>query len=588
MVLTNFPGCNGKVLMIICTLGNDRVKANDSAGAERRLVLIAFLLGALLIFGGLGRLPLMVPDEGRNAEVAREMKVSGNWLVPTYNGLPYLDKPAFYFKTVALSLALLGDTETAARLSSAISGFLLLVLTYLFVRREYGNRTGALAVFVIATSPLYLAFSRLVIFDMMLALFVCSAIFAGSIAEQKEGRTRTKWYAIAAAAAALATLVKGPVGFIVPALVLGAYHALDRRWGALKRFFGPLNLLVFFGLTLPWFFGVNHYYPDFAYYGLVKESLERYTTDEFRRTAPFYNMALWVLIGLFTWTLLLPESIAAAWRNRRQLRDVDRLFIIWAVVVVAFFSFSQSKRPGYVLTAMVALGALIARTLSNERVLRRGTALLAVVCLAGFVVFLVTKIRLRSVDARKSELVERMSAVDCAMPAVLVVSAIAATVAWRRRDARFSTAVLVCVPLLVFAAGFKGVRMYAESKSARELSERLPDLPAGTTFAGLRCFPTGLPFYRKQFVNVFSKDGSELTSNYIIFMLKKTDPWPDGVVPLDERDRWLATRRQPVFLLSSRKKTLEELRELAAVRGATVTNLLDGWWGALLPAPGGQ
>src|SRR4029077_4821568 len=103
---------------------------------------------------------------------------------------------------------------------------------------------------------------RLVIFDMMLAVFVCGAIFAGYIAEQRQGRARTGWYALGAAFAALATLVKGPVGFIVPGLVLGVYPALRRRWGALIRFVAPLNLLVFFGLTLPWFFGVNHYYRD--------------------------------------------------------------------------------------------------------------------------------------------------------------------------------------------------------------------------------------------------------------------------------------------------------------------------------------
>src|ERR1043166_599234 len=106
---------------------------------------MAFLLGAVLIFAKLGALPLLLPDEARNAEVAREMKVSGAWLVPTYNGLPYLDKPSFYFKTVALSFALLGETETAARLSSALLGFALLVMTFVFCRREYGGQGAAMA-----------------------------------------------------------------------------------------------------------------------------------------------------------------------------------------------------------------------------------------------------------------------------------------------------------------------------------------------------------------------------------------------------------------------------------------------------------
>ena len=92
------------------------------------------------LFFQLGRLPLLQPDEGRNAEVAREMKESGAWLSPSYNGIAYLDKPAFYFKAVALSLAALGNTETAARLPSALFGLALLALAYGFVRRAHGVR----------------------------------------------------------------------------------------------------------------------------------------------------------------------------------------------------------------------------------------------------------------------------------------------------------------------------------------------------------------------------------------------------------------------------------------------------------------
>ena len=148
--------------------------------------------------------------------------------------------------------------------------------------------------------------------------------------------------------------------------------------------------------------------------------------------------------------------------------------------------------------------------------------------------------------------------------------------------------VFVGVPVLFISMGYGGIRWYAEGKSGRALADALPPLPANTTIACLRCFPTGLPFYRKQLVNVISDNGDELTSNYIIFTLKKTKPWPAGVVPLDERDQWLAARQQPVFLLSSRKNTLNDLKAIADARGATVTNLLAGWWGALLPAPGGQ
>ena len=129
------------------------------------------LLAAAIVFVTclrLGHLPLLNPDEGRNAEIGREMKESGAWLVPTYNGVVRLDKPTFYFKTVALSLAAFGETETAARLPSALFGLGLLGLVVAFCQRVYGTPTALLAVIVLATMPLYLAQARTVMVDIAL------------------------------------------------------------------------------------------------------------------------------------------------------------------------------------------------------------------------------------------------------------------------------------------------------------------------------------------------------------------------------------------------------------------------------------
>src|SRR5260221_10029192 len=126
----------------------DDAKSDSSV---RVLVLLAFAVSAFMIFAGLGKLPLMQPDEERNAEVAREMKQSGNWLIPTYDCLPYLDKPSFFFKTVALSFSTFGETSAAARLPSALFGFGLLAMLFCFCRRAYSARTAALAMLVVGT-----------------------------------------------------------------------------------------------------------------------------------------------------------------------------------------------------------------------------------------------------------------------------------------------------------------------------------------------------------------------------------------------------------------------------------------------------
>src|SRR4051812_1190804 len=166
-----------------------------------------------MIFGRLGDLPLRDPDEGRNAEIAREMLATGEWLTPTYNGLVYLDKPAFFFRAVALAFSIFGENEFAARLPSALAACGILLMVYRFCRRDYDSETAALAVVVVATTPLFFAMARHVMSDMILAFFVCGAICSGYIAEQHEAARRRNWYLLAAAAAGFATLVKGPVGF---------------------------------------------------------------------------------------------------------------------------------------------------------------------------------------------------------------------------------------------------------------------------------------------------------------------------------------------------------------------------------------
>src|SRR5437899_4370990 len=253
---------------------------------------LRWLLAATMIstlFWRLGYLPLLAPDEGRNAEVAREMQESHAWLVPTYNGTDYLDKPAFFFKTVALSLAAFGNSEAAARIPSVAAAVGLTLLVLAFCRRVYSTRCGVLAAIVIATTPMFVANARTVIFDMMLAFFVCGAIFAGYLAELSDGTRRRNWYLAGAALSGLATLVKGPIGFVIPVLVLLVFNQVEGRAGAWKRLFSPLTILVFLGVTLPWFVALCSRHPDFLQYGLVEESFKRFTTAKrFHRCEPFY------------------------------------------------------------------------------------------------------------------------------------------------------------------------------------------------------------------------------------------------------------------------------------------------------------
>ncbi|HWW00154.1 MAG TPA: glycosyltransferase family 39 protein [Candidatus Acidoferrum sp.] len=547
----------------------------------------------------LGHLPLLAPDEGRNAEVGREMKESGAWLVPTYNGVDYLDKPAFYFKTVALSLAIFGQNETAARIPSAAFGVGLVVMVLAFCRKVHGTRCGLLAAIVVATTPLYFVNARIVIFDIALAFFVCGAIFAGYLAEATPGKAGRTWYLLGAASAGFATLVKGPVGFLIPALVLMFFNRLEGRTGAWKRLFAPLNLVVFFGITLPWFVGLCFAHRDFFHYGLVEESFNRFTTArKFHRSESFY-FYLPIIAGLFfPWSLLLPEASVATWKERWAKHPADRLCVLWSAVVIVFFSLSQSKLPGYILSVTVACGILLARLLEAAltapegkaaRILARGTAVFALLCLlvAMVAVLGASQVQLVAKPLRIT-VVEAKQLGQGAGPLALLLAGFSAfaMLARYRHSASLCILCLAAFPPLLIHLSVGVLDAVFDAKSGRRIARQLSGLPEKTELACLECFPNGLPFYLKRTATLISRDGHELTSNYIISSLEKGRPWPGQIVPLADFDGWLASRKAPVCLIV-RREDCERVKTIAAVRGTTVQALSPAFLVAQLPAPGG-
>lgn len=560
-------------------------------------------LAIVLVFGALclrlGHLPLLQPDEGRNAEVAREMKESGAWLVPTYNGVDYLDKPAFYFKAVALSLACFGNSETAARIPSAAFGVGLVIMAYAFCRRVYGGRCALLAVMVVATTPLFLSNSRTVIFDIALAFFTCGAIFAGFLAEESAGSPRRSWYVVGAAAAGFATLVKGPVGFLIPILVLLGFNGIQGRTSAFKRLFAPTNILVFFAITLPWFVGLCRAHPDFLYYGLVEESFHRFTTKQFHRSEPVYFYPLIVLATFYPWSVLLPEASLAAWKQRWAMIPADRLCVVWCLLVIAFFSISQSKLPGYILSVTIASGILVARIFDvawtnptgvAARLVTRATLVFGFLSLTGAILgaqgaarmdMLAKPLRLSLADA------EQLGRGSLPILVLLAVVGLFSILARYRSDLRLAFICMALFPVFLIHLAIGPLEVVFNAKSARQMAARVPKLPPRTELAFLRCFPNGLPFYLGQTGTLITNDGGELTSNYVRFSLKSGRPWAKNLVASADFDRWLASRKTPIYLIAE-KSLQAELDQLAAEKGATVEQLDSRYLGLLLPLRGGS
>lgn len=357
---------------------------------------LLLLLFALLWFGNLGLRPLAGPDEGRYAEIAREMAASGDWVTPRLNGIKYFEKPPLQYWATALAFRLFGASEWTARLWTALTGFAGVLLAWYAGRRLFGAQSGLLAALVLASSAYYVLGGHLASLDMGVSFFLQLTWTAFLLAQSEtRERARRNWMVIAWGAAALAVLSKGLIGLVLPGLTLAAYVLLTRDLRLLWRLELVPGLGLFLLIAAPWFVAVSWTNPEFPRFFFVHEHFERFLTPGHRREAPWYIYAPLLLAGLLPWLGSLFPALGRAWAaecGRSGFRP--RLFLLlWVAVVLLFFSVSQSKLPGYILPVFPALALLIGDALarSPESGLRRqflaGTAVLAACAIAVVLLF---------------------------------------------------------------------------------------------------------------------------------------------------------------------------------------------------------
>ena len=504
-------------------------------------LLLLFVLAGCLFFAGLGSLPLLEPDEGRNAEVAREMLASGDWATPHYDGLPYLDKPPVFFWLVASSFKLAGLHEWAARAPSALMGLCLLLLSWFLTRRMFGDSTAARAGVIIATAPLAIVFSRLVIFDMTFAFFVTLAMLSFWFAEAAEFR-RPGLDVLIFLAIGLAAITKGPVGFLLPLLSIAIYQALRGKLRELKRLRWGLGCAVFLATVLPWFISVSIRHPDFPRYALLEESLARFSGGLVHRKGGLLYYVPVYLVGFFPWSIFLlwvGWSRHKRWREFRDSSFSPSLYLLtWSAVTFAFFSLSQSQLPGYFLPAIVPLGILMAK--AWDEVASQGstrppdwlTAGCASLLGAGLIVAACSQLALFS--SAHSQLARKLYPAVFALlkPSILYTGLILAAlavvernIAARARRTPLSVATLALLALTspaLLARWIGPLRAYAESNSSRRLANTILSSPErDLPICGYYYFRTSLPFYLRRPVGLVTTNGNELTSNYVAWRVSE-------------------------------------------------------------------
>lgn len=318
----------------------------------------------VILFYRLGAPVLFEPDEGRNAEKAREILVLNDWITPHENFHAVLDKPIFFYWLIALSFKTFGVSEWSARLPSALSALVCVLAVYFFVRRWWGEWEARWSALTLVTSAGFFVYARIVIFDITLTAFITVALCAFYLALQS-AQPRAGWGLCILLYTCLgaATLTKGLVGILVPGMIMFFYLLLTKGWRGLAKIRLLLGILLFLLIVTPWYVLAELKNPGYLKYYFWDEHFGRFATNQFDRSNPWYFYLYVVPAGLLPWACLLPVTARHYWRQARDHKTI--WLLLWAALPIIFFSLSKAKLPHYILPSFPPLAILIGVAVSR-------------------------------------------------------------------------------------------------------------------------------------------------------------------------------------------------------------------------------
>lgn len=323
------------------------------------------LLFAAAFLAPLGLRPLFIPDESRYAEVAREMFQRGDWVVPRLLGLDYFEKPVGGYWFNALSQMLLGPSEFAARLPTALATGLSAVLVGALAQRLWADRrTTAVAVLVYLSCLLVAVLGVYVTLDPQLTAWLNLALLALHAAVSTASqRARLGAWVVLGAACGMAFLTKGFIAWALPVVIAAPYMLWQRRFLELLRY-GPLAVLVAVLVAAPWSLAVHERAPDFWNFFFWNEHVRRFAAGDAQHAEPFWFYLPVLLLGCVPWLGLLPRSLFAAWTHRRE--PGIGFLLVALLGPLLFFSAARGKLPAYILLCFTPAALLIARSVVSE------------------------------------------------------------------------------------------------------------------------------------------------------------------------------------------------------------------------------
>lgn len=483
------------------------------AALSRRSWFALVVVLALVWFANLDVRALQHPDEGRYAEIAREMVATGDWVTPRLDGLKYFEKPPLQYWLTAASFEAFEVDEWTARLPGAIAGFLTLAIVAYVGSVVASPAAGRYAALALAGSVWLFGIAHLVTLDALLTFWLTLALGAFIVAQHVRDTpaSQTRFMLIAWAATAAGVLTKGLIALLIPfcTLVLYTLAARDRSpWTRLHLVKGLVVLLV---LAAPWFVLVSMRNPEFARFFFIHEHFQRFLTTEHRRTGAWWYFVPMVVVGLLPWTGIFLWRLRRSWRSATRQPDGfawARFCLVWSAFVLVFFSLSGSKLPSYILPIFPAAALVLGWQLQQMRTatLATLTGVLVVTTSVLWLALVVGWPRLARLlaDARSPR--ELYDALGPWVKVALGVASVAYGLGWlgfRRGNERGKTVGIIALSLgtmLALQAAFTGSDVFRATRSAADLvttleNTRDPPYDANAPFFQVRMYDQTLPFY---------------------------------------------------------------------------------------------
>ena len=502
----------------------------------------AWWIGAMAVcvmlvwFGTLDARHLVRSDEGRYAEIAREMFASGDWVTIRYNGLKYFEKPPFHLWMTALAYEAFGVGEWQARLWGGLCGAIGIAMTMLAALRYCGRRTALFAGLVLLASPYWNIGSHVNTLDSSLAGTLAVALAGLLLAQHPDtsARERRSWMWLVWAAAAVAVLTKGLIGVVLPGLALVFYSLWTRDFRIWRRLHLLSGLAILLIITVPWFWLVQQRNPEFSQFFFVHEHFQRYLSTVHHRGGPWWYFVPLLLFAFLPWTGLWPRIVAHVHRSPRGSGlQAERLLAAWALSIFVFFSFSHSKLPLYIqpmMPALALLGAVALADLSAKAWTRTlyGAIVVGVIAAAA-----APHVGRLASDGTPRELLRAYEPWLISAAVLLVVGVVCALALHRRGWQSASIGVYALTMFAGITVATVGHETLARTNSGVDLVPAIrarltPDMP----IYGVKLLDHTLPFYMgRTLVMVESPDELEFGTQ------QEPDKWVPTMAAF--RERWL-------------------------------------------------